>query len=127
MVKEVKGPLMSEELNTEIIDKARQLARLLKDHPVTRRYEESLDKMKEDKEAQEILEKMVMMGRDLNTRLQGGDSDVAGEAEQMFLKEEMEKHPLVQEHILAQKDYLVMIQKVQELIRDPKGSDSSSD
>ena len=111
---------MIEETYPEIIAKARELAGLLKAHEVTKRYEESLDKMKGDKEAQEILEKMVMMGRDINARLQGDDGGTAGEAEQMLLKEEMEKHPIVQEHIVAQKDYLAMVQKVQELIRDPK-------
>ena len=111
---------MIEEAYPEIIEKARKLAQLLKAHPVTRRYEESIETMKGDRNAQGVLEKIVMLGRDLNEKLQGDDTAGPGPAEQMLLKEELDKHPEVQEHIIAQKDYLVMIQKVQELIREPE-------
>lgn len=111
---------MTEEAYPEIIEKAQKLAQLLKAHPVTIRYEESLEVMKGDRDAQSVLEKIVMLGRDLNEKLQGDNSGGPGPAEQMLLKEELDKHPEVQEHIIAQKDYLAMIQKVQDLIRDPE-------
>lgn len=111
---------MSEKAYPEIIEKAKKLALLLKAHPVTTRYEESLEVMKGDRDAQGVLEKMVMLGRDLNEKLQGDESEGPGPAEQMLLKEEMDRHPEVQEHIIAQKDYLVMVQKVQDLIRNPE-------
>ncbi len=104
-----------------IIEKARELSGLLKAHPATVRYMESTEKMKNDRNAQALLEKLVMLGRDIDALQQGASTDGPGEAERILIEKELEDNPLVKEHILAQKEYLILIQQMQECIRNPEG------
>ncbi len=111
---------MDENSYPSIIEKARELSQLLKQHPVTLRYQECLEKMKHDKNAQALMEKLVMLGRDINSASMGLAGEGPGDAERALVEEELEKNPLVKEHLLAQKEYLAMIQQMQERIRNPK-------
>jgi len=104
---------------SEIIKKARELSILIKEHEITRRYRETSEKIKNDVSAQRLLEKLVMLGRDLNEQLLKGEEAKAGEAELEFLKSEFEKNILVKEHLLAQKEYLNMLKSIQERIKNP--------
>jgi len=104
---------------SEIINKARELAELIREHPITTRYRETSDRMKNDVSAQRLLEKLVMLGRDLNEQILKGEVAKAGGAELELLKIEFEKNALVKEHLLAQKEYLDLLKNIQEHIKNP--------
>jgi len=106
----------------EIIAKAEELSELISNHEVTIRYRESLDKMKGDPVAQKILSELIILGRDINESLSsGGDSVKHGAAEMDLLKQEFEKNETVKNHIIAQREYLNLINRVQERIKNPEG------
>lgn len=102
-----------------IINKAKELSALIEKHDITVKYRLSLDKMKKDAAAQRILAELVRIGGELNNR---SDSDVelsTSRAELEILKDEFEKNSNVRDHILAQKEYLDLIKKVQDRIKNP--------
>ncbi|HOP63505.1 MAG TPA: YlbF family regulator [Spirochaetota bacterium] len=104
----------------EIIAKARELSELINNHEITRRYLDSLEKMKDDAGAQKLLSELVMMGRNINNSLTSGDSsERPGVAEMELLKAEFEKNETVKNHLLAQREYLNLISMVQERIKNP--------
>jgi len=104
----------------EIIAKARELSELINNHEVTGRYRESLEKMKGDPVAQKLLSELIVLGRDINESLSSGEaSDKHGAAEMELLKQEFEKNETVKNHILAQREYLNLINSVQDKIKNP--------
>jgi len=102
---------------SKIIQTANELSQMIDSHEITVRYKESLEKMKNDVKAQELLAELVMMGRDLNENLTSGTRP--GAAEMEILKKEFEANETVKNHILAQKEYLNLIKLVQERIKNP--------
>lgn len=104
----------------EIIEKARELSELINNHEVTKRYRESLEMMKDDEAAQKLLSDLVLLGRDINESLSsGGTTERPGAAEMELLKQEFEKNETVKNHILAQREYLDLINRVQDRIKNP--------
>lgn len=105
----------------EIIAKAKELSDLINNHEITKRYRICLEKMKNDAVAQRILSEMVMIGRDINESMKNGDAlNKPGAAEMELLKQEFDRNETVKEHILAQKEYLSLINIVQERIKNPE-------
>lgn len=102
---------------SEIISMARELSRMIENHEITVRYKESIEKMKGDMKAQQLLSELVMIGRDLNENLTSGTRP--GVAELEVLKQEFDGNETVKNHILAQKEYLNLIKLVQERIKNP--------
>jgi len=102
----------------EIIEKAKELAGLIEKHDATRRYKESLEKMKGDVTAQNLLVRLVKLGEEISTP---GSDDLSGTgpAEKELLGKELEQNELVKSHILIQKEYLDLINKVQYKIKNP--------
>lgn len=104
----------------DIIAKAKELSELINNHEITKRYRESLEKMKDDAVAQKLLSELVLIGRNINESLSsGGSSEMPGTAEMELLKQEFEKNETVKNHILAQREYLNLINRVQEKIKNP--------
>ena len=109
---------------SHIITKARELSSLLKAHPITKRYEESLEKMKQDHKAQDLLARLVMAGRDLSEQArQGGGASLEHSSENALLEEEFQNNELVKEHILIQKEYLEMVAQMQDHMRNPRNGE----
>jgi len=105
---------------SKIIEKAKELSVLIKEHEITQSYDKSIEEMKKDIRAQELLAKLVMIGRDLDQMAQeGGDMQTEQSAENQMLREELENNKMVKQHIMAQKQYLSMIQIMQERIKNP--------
>lgn len=104
----------------EIIARAKELSELINNHEVTRRYRESLENMKGDPVAQKLLTELIVLGRDINESLSSGEaSDKHGSAEIELLKQEFEKNETVKNHILVQREYLNLINSVQDKIKNP--------
>lgn len=102
-----------------IVEKARELSRMIENHEITVRYRDSLEKMKNDVVAQRLLAELIRLGGELN---KSGESDdpIAGKAELEMLKTEFDNNKIVKDHILYQREYLDLIKMVQERIKDPE-------
>lgn len=83
-------------------------------------YFESINKMQQDVKAQQLLTKLISLGRELNEAISSGnEGEVTGGAEAELLRAEIEKNDLVKNYILAQKNYINLIKLVQERIKNP--------
>ncbi len=101
----------------EIIQKAKELAGLIEKHPITKKYHESMEKMKMDIASQKLLERLVRLGEEIS--LQSKDVSGTGPAERELISKELEENDLVKSHLLIQKEYLDMINKIQYKIKNP--------
>ncbi len=101
-----------------IIKKAVELANLIEKHPVTQKYRESMEKMKMDMASQRLLERLVRLGEEISTQ-SSDDVSSTGPAERELISKELEENDLVKSHLLIQKEYLDMINKVQYKIKNP--------
>ncbi len=105
----------------KIIAKAVELSELINNHQVTVRYRESLEKMQRDPMAQKLLSELILLGRDINESLSSGEaSEKHGAGEVELLKQEFEKNETVRNHILVQREYLNLVNSVQEKIKNPE-------
>ena len=110
---------MSEKKFEKIINKAKELSSLIERHDITVKYRMSLEKMKKDASAQRIFAELVRIGGELNNQSRTNSDPSTGRAELEILKDEFEKNTIVRDHILIQKEYLDLIKKVQDRIRNP--------
>lgn len=107
-----------------IIEKARELSQMMEKSDIALEYYESINKMQQDGKAQQLLSKLIMLGRELNEAIGSGDEGrVTAGAEAELLREEIEKNDLVKNYILAQKNYVNLIKLVQERIKNPVEKD----
>jgi len=102
-----------------IIEKARELARMIENHEITVRYRESVEKMKNDAAAQKLLAELVRIGGEIKSQSETNAESSTGRAELEILKEDFENNSTVKDHILVQKEYLDLIKKIQERIKNP--------
>ena len=103
-----------------IIDKARELASMIKDHEISLRYRDSLEKMKQDAISQKLLMELVRIGGELNNSADANSEPIVGRAESEILMNEFYNNKLVKDHILVQKEYVNLIKTVQDRIKNPK-------
>ncbi len=103
-----------------IIRKARELAASIRDHDITRRYNECLDRMSQDRMAQQLYSRLIAMGKELNDRISaGGEVEQQNSSEREMMQRELEENTLVKDYIQAQKEYLDLLGKVIEKIKNP--------
>lgn len=103
-----------------IIDKARELSQMIEDSEIAVDYYESIKMMQKDANAQQLLSKLILLGKELNEAINSGEKDsLPGGAEAELLREEIGKNDLVKNYILAQKNYINLIKLVQERIKNP--------
>lgn len=104
----------------EIIEKARELSFMIRDHEYTENYRETLDSMKADVGAQKLLADLIRVGRELAENVDS-DEDKKKEIsrENDYLNQEVKNNDTVKNHILAQKQYLDLITQMQERIKNP--------
>jgi cell fate (sporulation/competence/biofilm development) regulator YlbF (YheA/YmcA/DUF963 family) len=103
-----------------IIEKARELSESIGRHEITRRYHEAKDRMSKDRSSQELYSRLVAMGKELSfliSREESFETKETGERE--FLRNELEQNPLVKEYIHAQREYLELLKRVIDKIRNP--------
>jgi cell fate (sporulation/competence/biofilm development) regulator YlbF (YheA/YmcA/DUF963 family) len=104
-----------------ILEKAKDLARLVKKHRITKRYEEDLLLMRNDERSQQLLSKLVEMGKELNEKVSRGEEiAVEDSVENRILQEELESNNLVKSFIRSQREYLEFTQKIISRIRNPE-------
>ncbi len=103
-----------------IIEKAKELAGLIENHEITVRYRESLERMKHDAAAQRILAELIKIGGVIKNQVRADEDSSIGRAELEILKDEFEKNKTVKDHILVQREYLDLINNIQERIKNPQ-------
>jgi cell fate (sporulation/competence/biofilm development) regulator YlbF (YheA/YmcA/DUF963 family) len=103
-----------------IIEKAKELASMIKSHEISLRYRDSLEKMKQDTVSQKLLMELIRIGGELNNSTGNDREVIIGKAESEFLKNDFNNNKLVKDHILVQKEYVDLIKMVQDRIRNPK-------
>jgi len=103
-----------------IIEKAKELASMIKNHEISLRYRDSLAKMKQDAASQKLLMELIRIGGELNNSMDTDREPIMGKAESEILKNEFNNNQLVKDHILIQKEYIDFIKKVQDRIKNPK-------
>lgn len=103
-----------------IIDKARELSQMIEDSEISNNYYESIKMMQQDSKAQQLLSRLILLGKELNDAINSGEKDsLPGGAEAELIREEIEKNDLVKNYILSQKNYVNLIKLVQERIKNP--------
>ena len=104
----------------EIIELAQKLSIMINNHEISRKYRDSCETLKNDYKAQEIFQKLIMLGRDINDQLSRSDKiSYDSQSEIEFFQNELENNRFVKEHILIQKEYLNMIKLVLDRIKNP--------
>ncbi len=104
----------------KIIEKTRHLSRLIDEHEISQRYHESREKMIADRKAQELYGKLVVLGSGINRQVSsGGQYRPEQSQENEMLQQEIQENDLVREFIIAQKEYLDLIMKVADRIKNP--------
>lgn len=105
----------------DIIRKARELAQLVKRHPMTVRYEEDLKRLRGDEQSLQLYSKLVQMGRELAEKASRGEEIAMEDSEEnRIISDALEKNELVKSFIRSQRAYLELIQKITDRIRNPK-------
>ncbi|MBN2078737.1 MAG: YlbF family regulator [Spirochaetes bacterium] len=101
-----------------IIQKAKALSEKIRAHPVSRRYAECLTLMENDPEAREVHSRLVALGEELNAGMADGSGGASSPAEFELIREKLDNTPLVKEFILSRREYLEMMGRVLERIRE---------
>ena len=104
-----------------IIEKARELSATIREHELTRRYNECLALMNNDRTAQDLYMKLISMGKELNDIMTaGGIVQRQQSSEYELMQRDLENNPLVRDYIQAQADYLDLLKKIIEKIKNPE-------
>jgi len=104
-----------------IIDKAKTLSASIRSHPVTLRYNVCRGKMNNDRSAQKLYTDLVTLGKELNETISsGGTVERQQTTEYEMMQRELEQNPLVKEFIRCQKEYLELLKRVIEKIKNPR-------
>ncbi len=102
----------------EIIRKAKVLAEKIREHPVSRRYVECLALMERDPEARDVHSRLVALGEEISAGRASGDGGPSSPAEFKLISEKLEATPLVKDFILSRCEYLDMLKRVLDRIRE---------
>ena len=104
-----------------IIKKAKELSEMIKNHEISIKFNQTLDMMKNDRNALELFEKMANIGRELNEKISNSENRQIGSSSELrLLENELEANPLVKSYILIQKEYMNLLNTVIEKIRGPR-------
>lgn len=110
---------MSKDLE-QVIVKAIELSHLIQKHPATVRFEEARELMQKDVKSQQLLDRLISLGKILNEKAIAGEEAFIEENEEMMeLKIQLEKNSLVKSFISSQKEYLGLIHTLIEKINNP--------
>ncbi len=103
-----------------IITKARELAASIREHETTIRYNECLSRISSDRTAQQLYSKLIAIGKELNDRIAaGGVIEQQNSSEYELLQRDLEQNSIVKDYIQSQKEYLDLLNKVIEKIKNP--------
>ncbi len=102
-----------------------ELAKQIAESPINVRYRESLKRIASDMQSRELLEKLIVMGRDISDgSFASGDM---AKSEYRQLQEALNADPLVKKHLLVQREYLNLLQSVMDRIRNPRRTSGLKD
>lgn len=104
----------------EIILKAKEISHLINTHEITLKYRETLSKLQKEPKAHKLLQELVRIGGELTDQAnRDGSFSNISPTENQLLQKELNENPIVKEHLLAQKNYLNLLNMVTEKIKDP--------
>ncbi|OHD63009.1 MAG: hypothetical protein A2176_09280 [Spirochaetes bacterium RBG_13_51_14] len=110
---------MKDEINA-IIEKAKELSSLIRNHDTAQQYRDCRELMRNDRKAQELYAKLVELGKELNAVADaGGTFETQPSSEHDLLQRELDRNPLVKDYIRCQKEYLELLKKVIDKIKNP--------
>jgi len=99
---------------------AAELSDLIRYNKITIDYNENLKKMNDDNKSQELLSRLISIGKELNEKSIRGETVQAKESiKNELVKKDLEKNDLVKSFIKSQKLYFDLIQKVIEKVNNP--------
>jgi cell fate (sporulation/competence/biofilm development) regulator YlbF (YheA/YmcA/DUF963 family) len=103
-----------------IIKKSEELADLIENHEIYKKYADLLTKLKNDSVASELHAKLIALGQELSDKANSGaDPQADHTAENALLKDQLEGNQLIKDFLQAQKVYVNFIKLVQEKISNP--------
>jgi len=106
-----------------IIKEAKKLVTLIKNHEITTQYQTSLTEINKNIKSQELLNKLVLLGKEINDQLSQSKKISPTQTKEFeSLKNELNKNNLVKTHISNQNAYSKMLQEIIDLIKDPLAS-----
>ncbi len=100
----------------DIKQKAMELADSIAEHPVATRYFTLLHQMNDDKEALQLLSRLVEHGKKLNQKMEAGEINIENDPVSVELREALTEKPLVKEFVTAQNEYLGLIKEIMEIL-----------
>lgn len=107
-----------------IIGKARDLAGAIREHEITKRYNECRAGMSGDRKSRDLLSRLVALGQEINERIARGETvGPESSSEYEFMRQELESNQLVKDYIQSQKEYLDLLKSVIKRIKDPSGQE----
>lgn len=109
----------------EILQKARELSNLLRQHPVSLHYFALLREMNDNSEAQELLNRLVTYGRNLNEKIARGEYSPEDNNSEEIPADHRDL-PLVKDFINSQKKYLALVHSVMDKVENPDTNTSRS-
>ena len=105
----------------DIIIKVRELSEMIEKHRITRTYYELRERINNDRISQDLLSKLIMLGEETSQKIQHGEHVTAEtSAEHEFLKKKLDENETVKQFIIAQKEYLKLLELVTIRIKDPQ-------
>ena len=108
----------------EILKKARELSSLLRQHPASLHYFSLLREMNDNEEAQELLNRLVTYGKDLNEKIARGEYSPEENTPGQIPADHGDL-PLVKDFINAQKKYLALVHAVMDKVENPDNNAGS--
>jgi cell fate (sporulation/competence/biofilm development) regulator YlbF (YheA/YmcA/DUF963 family) len=99
-----------------IFQSAKQLFDAIEADPDVVRYRELSVRVRNDRILQELLARLIEMGRSLSERAVAGEENVPQSAEAELLRKEFDLHPEIRDFLEAQKNYQELMTAVQRLV-----------
>jgi len=103
----------------EIIKEAQELSESINNSDIFKEYQERSREIANDVEAQNLLQKLYQVGQELSG-VETDDSILKSASEKDMVTKELDNNQKVKDFLLAQKQYINLMQQVVENIRNPK-------
>lgn len=99
-----------------IFQSAKQLFDAIEADPAVVQYRELSARIRNDRILQELLVRLIEMGKSLSERAAAGEEEVPQSAEADLLRKEFDLHPEIREFLESQKNYQKLMSEVQRLV-----------
>jgi cell fate (sporulation/competence/biofilm development) regulator YlbF (YheA/YmcA/DUF963 family) len=109
-------------MTDDVVKKARELGALISQHEATRKYRAALEKLRQDQEAQRLLNDLNRKLEEIEQKEQSGRPiEVGDKRTAESLRGQVARHPLLCELQVAQLDYVDLMRKVDGVLSSEAG------